>query len=229
MNGDSQIDFAPSTLTSLIRRVKSGDQEAWERFVGLYSGVIYSKCRKHELSPEDSADALQEVFQRVLEAIDDFQKDGPETGFRRWLRTVAQNVIMDHFREQEKHREAMDAASLLDDLRRLKLPFLDDETDDDKNTSDDLSDFEAADQTVSEASEASEVASISAFTSERLTQALLVIRMEFQEKTWRAFWRTTVDGQRGVDVAEELQMTAKSVRQAKYMVLKRLRRELAEQ
>lgn len=226
MNGDSQIDFAPSTSTSLIRRVKSGDQEAWERFVRLYSGLIYSKCRKHELSPEDSADVLQEVFQRVLEAIDDFRKDGPETGFRRWLRTVAQNVIMDHFREQEKHREAMDAASLLDDLRRLKLPFLDDETDDDKNISDDLSAFDAADQTVREASE---VASFSAFTSERLTQALLVIRMEFQEKTWRAFWRTTVDGQRSVDVAEELQMAAKSVRQAKYMVLKRLRLELTEQ
>ncbi len=32
----------------------------------------------------------------------------------------------------------------------------------------------------------------------------------------------------GVDVAEELEMPAKSVRQAKYMVLKRLRLELGE-
>ena len=221
MSSDSQLDFAPSTSTSLILRVKSGDQDAWERFVKLYSGVIYSKCRKHELSPEDSADVLQDVFQRVHIAIGDFRRDGPGTGFRRWLRTVAQNVIMDHFREQDKHREAMDAASLLEDLRKLKLPFIDEEDDED----DAPSDNSGAPTNIS--GNGPDVAG-SRFNSERLTQALLVIRIEFEEKTWQAFWRTTVDGQRGVDVAEELGMPAKSVRQAKYMVLKRLRLELGE-
>lgn len=220
MNSDSHIDFAPSTSTSLIRRVKSGDQEAWERFVKLYSGVIYSKCRKHELSPEDAADVLQDVFQRVVTAIGEFQNDGPGMGFRRWLRTVAQNVIMDHFREQEKHREAMDAASLLDDLRRLKLPFLDDETDNGTPPNPDGPDHSV--------NSLGEPLSFSSFNSERLTQALLVIRVEFEDWTWRAFWRTTFDGQRSVDVAVELQMTAQAVRQAKYMVLKRLRQEMGE-
>jgi RNA polymerase sigma-70 factor (ECF subfamily) len=223
MNSDSHIDSAPSTSTSLIRGVKSGDQEAWERFVRLYSGVIYSKCRKHDLSPEDSADVLQEVFKRVHEAVGDFRRDGPRMGFRRWLRTVAQNVIIDHFRGQAKHREAMDVASLLEEIHHLKFPFADKETGDDENAIDDLAGSHVEGRTVTNHG------SLSATGSDRLNQALLVIRMEFEEKTWRAFWRTTADGQRSVDVAEELQMTSHSVRQAKYVVLKRLRKELAEQ
>ncbi len=59
-------------------------------------------------------------------------------------------------------------------------------------------------------------------------EALGLIRTEFEEKNWQAFWRTTVDGQTSTDVAAELGMAAGAVRQAKYRVLRRLRRELEE-
>ena len=59
-------------------------------------------------------------------------------------------------------------------------------------------------------------------------QLLEVIRDDFQEHTFQAFWRTAVDGRSAVDVADELGMTPEAVRAARYRVLKRLREELEE-
>jgi RNA polymerase sigma-70 factor, ECF subfamily len=56
--------------------------------------------------------------------------------------------------------------------------------------------------------------------------ALELIRAEFEERTWQAFWRTTVDGRRSPDVAAELRMTKHAVRQAKCRVVRRVREEL---
>ena len=57
-------------------------------------------------------------------------------------------------------------------------------------------------------------------------QALELIRPEFEEQTWKAFWRSAVDGLPAVAVAAELEMTPGAVRQAKYRVLRRLRDEI---
>ena len=59
-------------------------------------------------------------------------------------------------------------------------------------------------------------------------RALELIRKDFHEKTWLAFWRVVVDGQSPKDVAQELDMRPGTVRVAKSRVLHRLRRELGE-
>jgi len=61
-----------------------------------------------------------------------------------------------------------------------------------------------------------------------LRQALDIIRREIQERTWDAFWRATVLEQSAADVGTELGMSEKSVRQAKYRVLCRLRELLQD-
>ena len=57
-------------------------------------------------------------------------------------------------------------------------------------------------------------------------QALEMVRSQFEDQTWNAFWRTTVDGQSPADVACDLQLSVWSVYQAKSRVLRRLRAEL---
>ena len=57
-------------------------------------------------------------------------------------------------------------------------------------------------------------------------RALEVIRVNFEEKTWQAFWRTAVDGRTSNAVAQELGMAPVAVRVAKSRVLARLRHEL---
>ena len=53
-----------------------------------------------------------------------------------------------------------------------------------------------------------------------------LIRGEFEERTWQAFYRVTVEGQAAKDVAEDLGVTPSAVRLAKSRVLRRLREEM---
>ena len=59
-------------------------------------------------------------------------------------------------------------------------------------------------------------------------RALNLIRAEFQESTWEAFWRTTVEDQPAKDVAADLGISPGAVRVAKCRVLQRLREELGD-
>jgi RNA polymerase sigma-70 factor (ECF subfamily) len=56
-------------------------------------------------------------------------------------------------------------------------------------------------------------------------RALDLIRREFEERTWRAFWLTAVEGRDAPAVAAELGMSSGAVRIARSRVLARLRAE----
>jgi len=59
-------------------------------------------------------------------------------------------------------------------------------------------------------------------------RALELVRGEFQERTWQAFWRVAVDDCTPADVAAEIGITVNSVYLAKSRVLRRLREELGD-
>jgi RNA polymerase sigma-70 factor (ECF subfamily) len=60
-----------------------------------------------------------------------------------------------------------------------------------------------------------------------LHRTLELIRPEFEDRTWRAFWGLTVEGRSAADVGEALGMAANAVHQARFRVLRRLREEMA--
>jgi RNA polymerase sigma-70 factor (ECF subfamily) len=57
-------------------------------------------------------------------------------------------------------------------------------------------------------------------------RAAELVREQFEARTWQAFWLVTVEQRSAADVAAQLGMTSGAVRQAKYMVLRKLREEL---
>lgn len=59
-----------------------------------------------------------------------------------------------------------------------------------------------------------------------LHRALELIRPDFDERNWQAFWRMVVDGQAAPAIGQELGMTANAVHQAKFRILRRLREEM---
>ncbi len=59
-------------------------------------------------------------------------------------------------------------------------------------------------------------------------RALGLVRHEFEDRTWRAFWRVTVEGHTTADVAAEMGITPSAIRQAKSRVLRRLKEEMGE-
>jgi RNA polymerase sigma-70 factor, ECF subfamily len=70
------------------------------------------------------------------------------------------------------------------------------------------------------------VEQVASYRSMMTRKALELIQPEFEDRTWRAFWRMAVDDRPAAEVAAELEMTAHAVRQAKYRVLHRLREEM---
>ncbi len=59
-------------------------------------------------------------------------------------------------------------------------------------------------------------------------RALELVRSEFEDRTWEAFWRAAVDGQAPDLIAADMGVTPAAVRKAKSRVLHRLRQELGD-
>ena len=64
--------------------------------------------------------------------------------------------------------------------------------------------------------------------AELCQRALELVRHEFEERTWTAFWRVAVQEHPTADVAAELGVSSSAIRQAKSRVLRRLKEEMGE-
>lgn len=195
-------DSIGSTSTTLLLRVKQQDAEAWRRLVRLYGPLVYHWCRQAGLQQADLSDVFQEVFRSVSQNIGKFRRDRPGDTFRGWLRTITRNKVTDHFRRGGKQPQAMggsDAQQMLQQYAQESESWLQDS-----------SQGEPQEEIV------------------LLHRALHLVRGDFEDRTWQAFWRTTVDGVPPKEVAAELGSTAAAVRQAKSRVLRRLREEFGD-
>jgi RNA polymerase sigma-70 factor (ECF subfamily) len=192
----------PSTSTSrsLLERVRADDAAAWERLVGLYSPLVYHWCRQYGVQDHDAADVFQEVFQSIATHIGSFRREKPGDTFRGWVRTITHHKVLDHFRRRGREPQAAGGSEAQHRLSQAPAE-----------------------------SDAS-VDSVQDGALERglFHRALEMIRGEFEDRTWRAFWRTAVDGESAHDAAAELGMSAGAVRVAKSRVLQRLREELGD-
>jgi RNA polymerase sigma-70 factor (ECF subfamily) len=59
-------------------------------------------------------------------------------------------------------------------------------------------------------------------------RALGLVRHQVEDRTWTAFWRSTVESRTTTEVAAELGITPNAVRLAKSHVLRRLREEMGD-
>jgi RNA polymerase sigma-70 factor (ECF subfamily) len=87
-----------STSVSLLQRLRSSDAEqAWERFVGLYTPLMDYWVRKIGVPTSDAPDLVQNVFATLVKELPKFQYNRGKS-FRGWLRTVTLNTARDYFR-----------------------------------------------------------------------------------------------------------------------------------
>lgn len=202
MDQSSRASASPATLSSssLLVRIRSHDDEAWSRFSSLYTPVIYGLCRVAKIQPADAEDISQEVLNSVAKKIDDFRKEKSSDSFRGWLYFIVRNKIHDHFRRIQRRPNAMGGSSFNEVVHQVSAPL----------------------------DESSFLMDTDSETDPALMRALEMIRSEFEDRTWQAFWRMVVNGERAVDVAEDLGMKPNSVRQAKFRIMQRLRSEFGD-
>jgi RNA polymerase sigma-70 factor (ECF subfamily) len=189
-----------ATSRSLLERVKADEEGAWERLVTLYAPLVFHWCRRWNLREPDVADILQDVFQAVVVHVADFRKERAGDSFRGWLHRITRNKVVDHLRRLDREPPGVGGSEAQARLAQLPVPEPPEED--------------------SDAGRAAE--------GDLFLRALELIRQDFEERTWQAFWRITIDGQSPREVADALAMSVGAVRVAKCRVLHRLRAELGD-
>lgn len=193
------MESAASTSTSLIHRAQAGDSLAWDTIVELYGPTVYRWLRQKGLQSSDARDVMQDVFRNVVRALPGFRKSRQGDSFRGWLFVITRNEMNQFFRRGQKNADAAGGSTAQAQLQHLA----EDE------------------QTWTESQSVNDKGRI-------VRRALEILRPDFEESTWTAFWRLAVDGHSAKEIGDDLGMTAKAVRQAKYRVLLKLRDLLNE-
>jgi RNA polymerase sigma-70 factor (ECF subfamily) len=191
----SQSSDESSTRLSLLDQARGGDDAAWGRLVDLYGPVVLRWCRSLGLPPHAAEDACQETFAAVARSLTTFHK-GDGGSFRGWLLTIARNKARDLARRDRRQPAvAAGGTEARERVAAAAAPDLDRE------------------------------ASVESDRCDVLRRALAVIRGDFDERTWTAFWAAAVDGRASAEVGAELGLSPNAVRKAKARVLRRLREE----
>jgi RNA polymerase sigma-70 factor (ECF subfamily) len=89
-----------TTPVSLLKRLQAGSEtQSWDRFVRLYTPLIYGWARGKGIEREEAADVVQEVFAVLVRKLPTFQYN-PTGGFGQWLRTITVNKCRDLLRRR---------------------------------------------------------------------------------------------------------------------------------
>jgi RNA polymerase sigma-70 factor (ECF subfamily) len=91
-NGDAQIE------RPLVDAAKTGDEKAFSELYLLYFPRVYRYILARTGNSHDAEDLAEEVFMRVLEAIERFQ--WREAPFSAWLFRIAHNAIISQRRKE---------------------------------------------------------------------------------------------------------------------------------
>lgn len=187
------------TSLTLLGRLRADEPDAWGRFVRLYEPLVRYWSRRAGVTGADADDIVQEVFRAVSAGgLAAFRRDRPNDTFRGWLRGVTRNMLLRH---RQRGLQVPQADGGTEALRRIEA----------------IPDQPASDEPDPPAERHA-----------LYRRALELVRGEFEERTWRAFWATTVERRAPAEVATEFGISAAAVRQAKSRVLRRLKEEVGE-
>ena len=100
MRGDAEDDQA-------VRKVLSGDRDAFRFLVDRYGARILSFCRARLRPEEEARDAAQEVFAHAFRSIGTFRLG---ESFPSWLFAIAANHLRSTFRAFSSYRKRIEAA-----------------------------------------------------------------------------------------------------------------------
>ncbi len=82
------MNHTPASLLDRLR--KPNESSAWERFVELYSPLLFAWAKRLGLQASDAADLVQDVFLLLLRKLPEFEYDATRS-FHAWLKTVFVN------------------------------------------------------------------------------------------------------------------------------------------
>ncbi len=190
------MDDMPNTRPSLLVRIRDPqDERAWREFMDIYQPLVYRLARRKGFQDADASELTQDVFVAVAGAIDRWDPDPALGSFRGWLFRIARNLMINLLAKQRRHPQATGNT----DMKRL------------------------LDAQPAPAGEESAL-----FDQEYKRQAFRwaaqQVRDEFRDRTWQAFWQTSVEGKPIKRTAETLRMSVGAVYISRSRVMARIRK-----
>jgi RNA polymerase sigma-70 factor (ECF subfamily) len=187
------------TSLTLLERLRANEPDAWRTMVHLYTPLVYRWCALLGVKGADADDVSQEVFRAASAGLAGFRHDRAGDTFRGWLRGITRNRVLLHFRGAARAPQGVGGTEILLKMQEVPDTALPADEEDSPEAVNDL-----------------------------YRRALELVRGEFEERTWRAFWLTVVEGRSPVDVAADLGVSAAGVRKSKSRVLHRLKEQFGE-
>jgi RNA polymerase sigma factor (sigma-70 family) len=192
------MEEIPKTRPSLLVRIRDPqDEPAWAEFVEIYEPLVYRLARRRGFQHADAVELTQEVLLAVASAIDRWEPDPARGKFRTWLFRIARNLMINWLAREQRHPRASGDSRVRDLLDQQPAP-----------AGEDSALFEEE------------------YKRQAFRWAAEQIRGRFHETTWKAFWRTSVEGEPIKQVAGTLGITAGAVYIARSRVMARLRQTI---
>lgn len=184
---------SPETSESLLIRVRDpDDRAAWDQFDAIYRPMVYRIGRRAGWQDSDANDLAQRVMMSVAKSIPNWEKDPRKGGFRGWLNRVARNALISTLRSSCRD-VAVGGSEFLERSLSVQTTPVELER---------LIDQE--------------------HHRSRLRWAAEQIRHEFKEKSWRAFWLTTLGELSVSEASEKIGMSTGAVYAARSRIMRRL-------
>jgi RNA polymerase sigma factor (sigma-70 family) len=192
------MQTSPETRPSLLLRLRNPqDEQAWREFLEIYEPLIERLARRRGLQHADARELVQEVLLAVSGAIDRWDPDEAKGSFRGWLSTITRNLTINLLKREGRHTRGTGDSEFARLMNEQPDPV-------GENTA--LFDLEYR---------------------RRLFQfAAEHVQEQFEEATWQAFWKTSVEQQPLVDVCEELGLSRGAIYVARSRVMAKLRKHI---
>ena len=110
-----------TTRISLIERLQSSGEAAWDEVLATYAPMIQRWLYSHQIRPQDADDISQEVLLRLMHKIQEFEHNGNLGAFRSWLQHITLNV-MRNFRRARSTRPILQDEAVADLLNQVEDP-----------------------------------------------------------------------------------------------------------
>jgi RNA polymerase sigma-70 factor, ECF subfamily len=112
-----------TTPLSLLERARHKDPKAWRQLVELYRPLVLFWCTRGGVAAADTEDVAQEVFAAASAGLAHFHHDRPGDTFRGWLRAIARNQVLLHFRRRQGRPQAEGGSDAWQRLQNVADPL----------------------------------------------------------------------------------------------------------
>lgn len=110
----------PNTRHSLIVRLQDErNDQAWDDFVVAYEPFLYRMAARQGVPERDVPDVVQQVLLAVARSVEGWSDDGRDASFRRWLSTVARNVVIRFMTRERRQPQGGGGTSVIDLLKNV--------------------------------------------------------------------------------------------------------------